>query len=97
MRTQRFVGSLDRHIEGDSMNSYTPSLLAVALQMMLAVVLIAVGSWGRREAPSLVPSHLSEEEREHRVGVMRRGSIACLVVGWVMAGTVMWVVVAAIV
>ncbi|RYJ07410.1 MAG: hypothetical protein EON52_01405 [Actinomycetales bacterium] len=74
-----------------------PALIFVALQMLMAVGLIAVGSWGRRDAPSLVPSHLSEEEREHRVGVMRRGSVACLVVGWILAGTVLWAIVAAIV
>lgn len=70
-----------------------PGLLAVLLQASLAVALIAVGSWGRREAPRLAPQFLSAEEREAREVVYRRGSLACLVLGWVLAGTVAWVAV----
>lgn len=69
-----------------------PSTLAVVVQALMAVVLVLVGTWGRQAADTLAPLHLSQEEREQRAAVMRRGSVACIVVGAVLALSVLWVV-----
>lgn len=43
----------------------------------LAVLLFAVGWWGRAEAPGLAPGHLPEKDRLRRERTLRRGALAC--------------------
>lgn len=51
----------------------------------MAVALLALGAWGYRNAADKVPTGLREEERVRRTGVMRRGGLACLVLGLAFA------------
>ena len=69
--------------------------LAVALvvQVLATGLLFHVGMWGWERAETLPPAHMSPEDRAHRTIVMRRGSVACIVAGWVMAASVVFVVV----
>ncbi|TXL60696.1 hypothetical protein [Aeromicrobium terrae] len=47
---------------------------------VVAVVLGALGLWGRANAEALVTKALPSEEREHRENVLRRGAVTCLAV-----------------
>lgn len=48
--------------------------------VVLAVVLVPLGLWARRNADSLVPAHLDPETHQRRQRVIRRGGLTCLVV-----------------
>jgi hypothetical protein len=71
-------------------NTVDTPVAFVVVQAVMALVLISIGSWGRREAHTLPPAHLDAAERQHRSQVLGRGAVACLVVGWVLALTVVW-------
>ena len=68
-------------------------LVAVVVQTLATGLLFYVGMWGWERAEVLPPAHMTPEDRAHRTMVMRRGSIACIVVGWIMAASVVFVVV----
>lgn len=51
--------------------------LIVLLQWALGVCVFLVGRWGRRKASVLVDVNLDPEDRTNRVGVLRRGAVAC--------------------
>lgn len=72
------------------MNGDGPAGWAIAIQAGMAVALVLVGTWGRQAAETAPPNHMSEEERAHRAAVMRRGSIACIVIGAILAVSVLW-------
>jgi hypothetical protein len=42
---------------------------------LLAVMMFAIGQWGRKRAATLVPPSLSTEEREKRARVYKRGAV----------------------
>lgn len=51
---------------------------ATAIVLLLcAAALAALGYWGRTSGGSLAPTYLSEEDRERRAAVVRRGGLAC--------------------
>ena len=52
-------------------------VIAVLLQWALGGVLFIVGWWGRGRASALVDPRLSAEARSQRIGVFRRGGLAC--------------------
>lgn len=62
---------------------------ALAIQTMLAVIAIGVGSWGTSYVPALRPGD-SDEERVMRAALIKRGAVTCLVVGWILAASVLW-------
>ncbi|MGH3451301.1 MAG: hypothetical protein ACRDQW_11375, partial [Haloechinothrix sp.] len=47
---------------------------------LLAVALVPIGLWARRNADSLVPALLDESAERGRQRVIRRGGAACLTV-----------------
>lgn len=47
--------------------------------LLMAVALVAMGIWARRNAPLLVSAHLDSGERRKRQRVLRRGGTTCLV------------------
>ncbi|AJE87263.1 hypothetical protein SLNWT_6887 [Streptomyces albus] len=60
---------------------------AVAAQLVMAAGLLGIGWWGRRRAHELVPpGREGDEEREHRVAVLRRGALTCQLVGLLFVG-----------
>lgn len=63
-------------------------VLDVASCLLVAVVLGALGVWGRANARQLIPGGLPEEERDHREAVLRRGALAAQFVAllFVVAG-----------
>lgn len=71
------------------MNGEGLSIVAVVIQATLAAIAIGVGSWGRSYSPALLPGE-GDEERVARIAVIRRGTVACLVVGWILAASVLW-------
>lgn len=65
---------------------------ALAIQTAIAVVAIGVGTWGTSYVPALRPGD-SDEERVSRAVVIKRGAVTCLVVGWILAASVLWAVI----
>lgn len=54
--------------------------IATSLAMaVVSVLLVLLGSWGRRNAVRLVPQTISPEDHLRQVRVLRRGSVACYV------------------
>lgn len=51
--------------------------MSSALLLTFAAMLALIGWWGRRNAETLAPQHMPEQERRRRVGVMRRGGLSC--------------------
>ena len=49
--------------------------------VVLGTAVLLVGVWGRRNAASLLPATLTIEDRRRKVGVYRRGALACQVAG----------------
>jgi hypothetical protein len=56
---------------------------SAVVSLLFAAVLFAIGRWGRRNAASLVPTALSEAGQRSQELVLRRGSVACQLVGGV--------------
>lgn len=54
--------------------------LDVLTCFFFACILCPLGVWGWQAADQLVSDALPSGEREHRIGVLRRGAIACEVV-----------------
>lgn len=52
--------------------------MIVVAQFATAVVLFAVGWWGRRVSAQSFPAPLPVEERERKAVACRRGAVACL-------------------
>lgn len=50
----------------------------------IALILVLLGRWGMRNARRAVPTSLPADEREHRVRVIRRGSVCCWAVACVL-------------
>ena len=48
--------------------------------LVFIAILVPLGWWGHKAAEDLVAEALPSEERLHRVGVLKRGAVACLVV-----------------
>ena len=53
--------------------------------MALSLAFIGLGRWGRRSAPTLVPTTYSPERRAKDVRSLRRGATSCLVAGALFA------------
>jgi hypothetical protein len=47
----------------------------------VGIGMLALGVWGRRAAPDLVPPHLEVSLQEKRLQVMRRGAIVLQLAG----------------
>lgn len=60
-------------------------LAGILTQSALALSLIGVGWWGWRRAAALVPASLEAVARDRRIAAVRRGSVACLMLGAVFA------------
>ena len=60
-------------------------LVSIVSQMALALGLMLVGRWGRRRAAALVPTSVCSTDRDRRIVAMRRGAIACEVLGVLFA------------
>ena len=58
--------------------------LDVLTCFFFACTLGPLGLWGWQAAADLVTEALPDEEREHRIGVLKRGAIACEVVAVLM-------------
>lgn len=56
-------------------------MTAVAVELTLGGVLLAIGAWGRTVAPRVVPWEQDEDAREQVVRSYLRGSLACRVAG----------------
>ena len=52
---------------------------------VFAGVFVAIGRWGRRNAPDLVPVHLSADGRARKERSLRRGSWSVTAVGALFA------------
>jgi peptidyl-prolyl cis-trans isomerase C len=66
--------------------SNTGSALAYGLaQLLAAAVVFALGRWGRRQAHLFPPSNIPYDQRKKRARTYYRGSLACQVVGVVLA------------
>ncbi|MGW6356369.1 hypothetical protein ACWFR5_14495 [Streptomyces sp. NPDC055092] len=60
---------------------------AVVAQLAIAALLLGTGWWGRRRAHGLVPpSPYDDQARRDRVAVLRRGALACQLIGLLFAG-----------
>lgn len=55
--------------------------------LLLGGMVFLVGLWGRRHAAVLVPMGLPPDARERRERSLRRGAVACQVVGVLFAVT----------
>jgi len=53
--------------------------------LALSVAFTSLGRWGRRSAPTLVPTTYSPERRAKDVRSLRRGATSCLVAGGLFA------------
>ncbi|WP_214364758.1 hypothetical protein [Pseudonocardia sp. H11422] len=62
-------------------------LAAILTQLALGGGLVLVGVWGRANAARLPPAVLPPEEVRRRARVLRRGGLACVVAGAVLAVT----------
>lgn len=60
-------------------------LVGILTQSVLALSLIGVGWWGWLRAAGLVPASLEAVARDRRIAAVRRGAVACLVLGAVFA------------
>ena len=56
-------------------------MTSAVVSVLFASVLFAIGRWGRRNAAGLVPTALSEAGQRSQELVLRRGSVACQLVG----------------
>jgi hypothetical protein len=55
--------------------------ISLVLQLALAAALFVLGRWGRLHGESLVPRSLPGEHRTSRLNGLRRGGLACQVLG----------------
>lgn len=55
--------------------------LTVLMLLGLSTGLLLIGRWGRRNASNLAPATTSVERRRHHEQVLRRGAMACQLVG----------------
>lgn len=67
---------------------------ALAIQTAIATIAIGIGTWGTSYVPAVRPGD-SDEERLSRTAVIKRGAVTCLVVGWILAASVLWAVISA--
>jgi hypothetical protein len=58
---------------------------AIIIQLVFAAGVFALGRWGLRHAETLTPAELSEQDRQRRTQVARRGGIACQAAGVALA------------
>lgn len=59
--------------------------MSSALLLLLAATLALIGQWGRRNAGTLAPRGMPEQERQHRTAVIRRGGLACQIASFLLA------------
>lgn len=60
-------------------------ILFLILQLALSAGLFLLGRWGRLHADLLVTRSLPDEHRARRLNALRRGGLACQVLGVVFA------------
>lgn len=60
-------------------------LAGILTQSALALSLIGIGWWGWCRADGLVPASLEAVARDRRIAAVRRGAVACLLLGAVFA------------
>ncbi|TWH00865.1 hypothetical protein L615_000200000750 [Nocardioides sp. J9] len=61
-------------------------LVHASVLVVVAILVGAVGYWGRSQAVTLVPAHLEVFDRERRVRTLRRGATACYLAAAVLVG-----------
>ncbi|WP_250285465.1 MULTISPECIES: hypothetical protein [unclassified Frankia] len=62
-------------------------VISVIVQAGLGLIVFAIGRWGYGNAEALVHVRPSDDDRERRVRVARRGAAACQVAGALLALT----------
>lgn len=58
-------------------------MIAVLMSLVLGGGFLAMARWGRRNATTLVPAHLTASSQAARARSLRRGAVTCTVTGWV--------------
>ncbi|MCW2616254.1 MAG: hypothetical protein JWN08_3248 [Frankiales bacterium] len=53
------------------------TVVTTTIVVLCALLLLGLGVWGWRNAPSLAPAVLDAQERQLRSRMLRRGSAAC--------------------
>ena len=61
-------------------------LVHASVLVVVAILVGAVGYWGRSQAVTLVPAHLEVYDRERRVRTLRRGAASCYLAAAVLVG-----------
>lgn len=57
-------------------------MIGVLLSLVAGAAFLAIARWGRRNAATLVPAHLTASSQAARARSLRRGAITCTVTGW---------------